>query len=191
MFAHSVWINKFFDTLRWGYVVGVKEALDDYDYDTNQYVTIYTNDRQFRMSGGKVYCKGKSVMYPPPATDADGWEIEPIEDPYRFFDDLLDNGCVQDVYIFQTKTIVWNVQTGWMQQKEILKHAISPAFLKRVEVEEEVNVSSGFGVSPLKLLAGLATLDVIGPLYLKEISYCFDKETCECVLKPVVLWIPM
>jgi hypothetical protein len=190
MFAYSVWINKMFDTLRLGCVVGVREALDDYDYETDQYVSIYTNDRQFRMAGGKVYCKGGSVMYPRPATDADGWEIEPIEDPYNFFHDVLDNGCVNDVYISQVSTPIWNVQTGWVERKEIIKHAVSPAFLKTAEVEEGVS-SSGFGVSQLKVMAGLATLDLIGPLSLKEISYCFDHETFECLLKPVVMWVPV
>jgi hypothetical protein len=189
MYAYSVWISKLFDTLRLGCVVGVREAVDDYDYETGQNMVVYTNDRQFRMSGGKVYCKGGSVMYPQPEIDADGWEVEPIEDPYYFFEDLLENGCVQDVYMLQASTPIWNMQTGWVPRKEVIKQAVSPAFLKMAEVKEDN--SRVCGVSPLKFMAGFAALDVMGPLSLKEISYCFDYETYKCVLKPVVLWVPV
>lgn len=190
MFAYSVWINKLFDALRFGCVVGIKEALDDYDHETGQYVPFYVNDRQFRVSGGKVYCKGGSVMYPPPPVGLDEWEIHPIEDPYYFFEDMLDNGCVQEVYLVRCgedeRNAIWNVQTGWLDRKEIVKHAVSSAFSTEYVNEEPVSP-----VSSLKIVAGLAALDVVGPLSLKEIEYCFDTETRECIMKPSKWWVPL
>jgi hypothetical protein len=189
MFAYSVWINKLFDTLGMGYVVGIRETIDDYDHETDKYVTIVTNDRQFRVRSGGVYCKGGSVMFPKPLTDADGWEFEPIANPYYFFDDLLDNGCVQDVYIYRddkASVPIWNNQTGWLSRREIIKRAVPALFGKCVDVECE-----GKYEQSLKVLSGLVALEVVGPLYLKMMEYCFDYETREKLLKPKVWWIEL
>ncbi len=189
MFAYAVWINKLFDVLRYQTVIGIKEALDDYDYETDQYVVTYTNDRQFRVIGGKVYCKGGSVMYPRPVTDEDGGEVEPIEDPFYFFEDLLDNGCVQEVYVFHEDApsiSIWDAVNGWLLRREIIKHVVSPSFLKKSDKEEVIKP-----LSSLKVLAGLVALEVCGPMSLKEIEYCLDKETCQAVLKPSAWWIAL
>lgn len=190
MFAYSVWINKMFDTLRMGYVVGVRETIDDYDHVSETYVSIVVNERQFRARGGSVYCKGGSVMFPVPVTGEDGWEVEPIEDPYRFFEDLLDNGCVEDVYIVcddKPNVPIWSNQTGWLTRREIVKQAIPSAFHdKCVDSEcEEKPLSS------LKVLAGLVALEVVGPLCVKEMEYCIDYETYKSLLKPKVWWVPL
>lgn len=192
MFAYTVWINKLFDILEYQTVVGIKEALDDYDYETEQYVVSYTNDRQFRVKSGNVYCRGGSVTYSRPVTDEDGWEIEPLENPFHFFEDLLDNGCVQEVYVFHEDTHehhsipIWDAVNGWLPKREIIKCIVSPSFLKKSDTEVVHKP-----VLSLKVLAGLVTLDVIGPMCMREIEYCLDKETCQGVLKPSSWWIAL
>jgi hypothetical protein len=191
MFAYSVWMNKMFEVLRYGCVVGVREALDDYDYETEQYVVCYTNDRQFRVVGGKVYCNGGSVLFPRPVTDSDGWEVEPIEDPFAFFEDLLDNGNVQEVYVSHEagkKHTVWNCNDGWSSGRAILECVIPPAFVNnKCCTEKETTCCKA--LMPLKVLAGLVSLEVVGPMALKEFEYCFDTETINSVLKPVAWWV--
>lgn len=188
MYAYSVWINQLYEALRLGCVVGIREALDDYDDETEQYVCIYTQDRQFRVKGGKVYCKGGSIMFPRPVTGEDGWEVEPLEDPHRFFEGVLDGSCVQDVYILcdnNTRVPIWNNQSGWLSKQEIIKHAFPTSFFDKC-VEEKVNP-----LSSLKALAGFTAWESMDQVELKEIGYFFDDETRNHLLKPLSWWVPL
>ncbi len=174
-----------------GFVIGVREVVDEYDYDTDERLIVYENDRQFRRSNGDVFCKGGSVMFPKPPTHADGWEVDAIDDPYWFFQDLLDTGCVQEVYIMlkdNTKVSIWTQDSDWMSKAEMLRKS-TVSFNKQEEVECE-----GYEVKPaisLQVLAGRVVLGDIGYESWKQLQYLFDRETYASVVKPVAWWVPV
>lgn len=187
---------KLFEALRLGFVVGVKEVVEDFDYETDERFISYERDLQFRKSNGGVFCKGGSVMYPKPLTHADGWEVEPIDDPHRFFEDIFDNSCVEEVYILlnnNTTVSIWTRDGDWMSKEEMLRKTVSFNMNEEaeaeVEVEVEVDASESNPIVSLKVLAGFVVLGEIGYDAWMEIQHCFDKETSAAVLKPVSWWI--
>lgn len=187
---NSVCNEKVFEVLRMGFVLGIKEAVNDYDYETNEYFCVYECDRQFRMSRGSVYCKGGSVICPRPATYQDGWEVKPIEYPERYFQDLADSQCITDVYIIlndNTTVPIWTQESKWMPREEMMRRIVPSAFFEKCD---ELDCDKKPLMS-LQMIAGLATLEDIGLSGWSEIEYCFDSDTCKRILKPVVWWVPV
>lgn len=187
---NSVWNKKVFEVLRMGFVLGIREVVNDYDYETNEYFCMYECDRKFRMSRGEVYCKGGSVLYPRPATYQDGWEIKPIDHPDWYFQDLADSQCVAEVYIALndgTNLSIWKRETDWMPREEMMRKVVPKPFFDKCEELEGIVKP----VMSLQVIAGLVALGDIGLSAWSEIEYCLERETCKSILKPVVWWVPV
>jgi hypothetical protein len=123
-------------------------------------------------------------MHPTPLTHADGWEINPIDEPHMFFQHISDS--VEDVYIVlkdNTKVTIWTRNGDWMPKGEMLRKITVSS---NMHEEEELDVKP---LVSLKVLAGLIVLGEIGYEAWNEMQYCFDKDTSATVLKPVSWWI--
>lgn len=173
--------------MRRGVEVGIVEGLFEEDWETGEAQFTTLNDRKFKMRNGnltEVFCKGGSVMYPRPATDADGWELEPVRDD--FFEDMFSDGTIHMVYIVVNgeRVPLWTASQGWDNSKKFLNRNNMP-FLKAATSAEDK------GISPLKLLAAEAARDHKGVLAMREFEQFMDYETRNHVLSPTSWWIPL
>jgi hypothetical protein len=160
---------------------------DDWDAPRESWFTTFS-DRQFRMRNGQVYCKGGSVMHPLPATDEDGWEVEPVDK--RFLGDMWSEELIHNVYVLVDghEVLLWTKGQGWDNSKNFLNAAcLIEAATKAPEAEKP---EEPMGVKPLRFLAAEAARDHQGVLALREYENHMDYETRVHVLSLTSWWIP-
>jgi hypothetical protein len=178
-----------------GLVVRIVEGTEEEDWDNEDewgqpQETSFTtlNDRQFRMRNGQVFCKGGSVMYPQPATDEDGWEVESVDE--WFFRGMCDDDFIYKVCVLVDghEVPVWTKDQGWDNSKNFLNAAwLLEAATKAPEAEKPEEPK---GVISLRFLAAEAARDHQGVLALREYENHMDYETRVHVLSPASWWIP-
>jgi hypothetical protein len=191
MFLEDTFVVNLLSIVKRGVIVCLKETIDDYDHENDTYYTVLINSRLFKYVNGKIYCKGGSVMYPPPNVYDDGWEIEPLADPYDFFINIIDEGCLEKVCVCDDdKEIaydIWTNQEGWMNG-DMLKESMCPRGLKQ-SIIEGMTQDSLKKNKPLKVLCAMVALETLGPLKLSEYAMYMDYEVYQEVFKPVAWWI--
>jgi hypothetical protein len=178
-----------------GLVVRIVEGTEEEDWDNEDdwehpRETLFTtfNDRQFRMRTGQVYCKGGSVMFPPPATDEDGWEVEPVDE--WFLREMYDEQLIYTVYVLVDgpEVPVWTKDQGWDNSKNFLNATwLIEAATTAPEAEKP---EEPMDVMSLRFLAAEAVRDHQGVLALREYENHMDYETRVQVLSPASWWIP-
>jgi hypothetical protein len=171
-----------------GLVVRIVEGTEEEDWDSGETSFTTFNDRQFRMRNGQVFCKGGSVMFPPPATDEDGWEVESVDK--WFFGQMYDDELIYKVYVLVdgNEVPVWTKDQDWDNSKNFLNSAwLLEAATKAPEAEKPEEPK---GIMSLRLLAAEAARDNQGVLALREYENHMDYETRVHVLSPASWWIP-
>jgi len=184
----SEFLDRLFVILRMGVTVGIVEGMDDEDYESGESFFRLFADRQFRLLNGEVYCKGGSVMHPAPATDEDGWEVEPVDE--CFLEDVFSDGNVHTVYAVVVGQVVqlWTHDHGWDNSKKFLN---TVALSKMAETVEHADEKQDENIKPLMFLAAEAVRNHRGTLALREYEHVMDYETRNHVFKSPSWWVPL
>jgi hypothetical protein len=179
---------RLFVILQMGVTVGIVEGMDDEDWESGESFFRLFADRQFRMLNGRVYCKGGSVMMPVPATDEDGWEVEPVSK--CFLDELFSDGNVCIVYaVVDGQTVqLWTFDQGWDNTKKFLN---AVALTKMAETVEHADDEQDENIKPLMFLAAEAIRNHRGTLALREYEHVMDYETRNHVFRSPSWWVPL
>jgi len=181
-------LHRLYCIFQMGLVVRIVEGTEEEDWDSGETSFTTFNDRQFRMRNGQVFCKGGSVMFPPPATDEDGWEVESVDK--WFFGQMYDDELIYKVYVLVdgNEVPVWTKDQDWDNSKNFLNAAwLLEAATKAPEAEKPEEPK---GIMSLRLLAAEAARDNQGVLALREYENHMDYETRVHVLSPASWWIP-
>ena len=176
-------LHRLYCIFQMGLVVRIVEGMEEEDWDNGETWFTTLNDRQFRMRNGEVFCKGGSVMFPPPATDEDGWEMESVDK--WFFGEMYDDELIYKVYVLVDghEVPVWTKGQGWDNSKNFLNAAWLEAATKAEKPKEPM------GVMSLRLLAAEVARDNQGVIALREYENHMDYETRVQVLSPASWWI--
>lgn len=168
-----------------GFTLAFYEMVADFDIVTERSHVLFENTRLFKSINGSIYCRGGSIMYPPPISYDDGWEVYPLEDPEFFFEMLFSQACLHKIYICEDETPcmeVWNYSDKFTFNMRVL----CPKGLKNIEEMCKDNVQKTL---PLKIVSALDVRNQMGLEYMRSLCFMFDLETQIAVFKPVVLWV--
>jgi hypothetical protein len=181
-------VARLFHILRMGVEVGITSGMSEEDWETGETWFTLFGDLKFRMRDGKVYCKGGSVAYPPPATDEDGWEIEPVDK--SFFESMFEDGTIHEVMvsIHGSKINVWSSEHGWDNSKNFL-NAGSLQKVDTITTNDTVNENKG--LMSLKLLAAEVARQQLGTFAMREYAHFMDFEVHEALFKPSSWWVKL
>lgn len=171
--------------LRMGVEVGITSGMTEEDWETGETWFTLFSDLKFRMRDGKVYCKGGSVMYPPPVTDEEGWEVEPVDD--RVLESMFQCNNTLYVMIAGQKVTLWTYEQGWDNSKKFLN---AEALSKIVDTPAVDDVSSeNKGMMSLKVIAAETAREHMGVLALREFEHFMDYEVRERLFTPPSWWV--